>query len=372
MHRLGRAYPRRLPGPGPRRSAAGVPLHAPRLSTPTTARSSSTARSRRCSRRCTSTHSPSPAPVAAPTTPWSRARTARSSASSSVTATSPAAVPRRSTPSPSRSSRPYLNFHRPCFFPTEEVDRKGRVRKRYRDADIMTPYEKLKSLPDAAACPEARNHLRKARRGRVRDERQRSRAGARRGPHAVVPVHPPSGLKVCSGPLPPPVGRRRAVDEQARGSSNTGRANSRGRCRARIAGADSRPSPAAVEYGRTAMSSSPDRRRRLASSPASAPPKGGSATPSGTSADDDPSSRCRPFHSPSRSHVQPLCCRFRARLPHSANVHRRTFAPLGLLLFRTRQTRPSPFGCYGSGYSTFALNQDAPSAASYIVTVLPP
>ena len=131
-------------------------------------------------------------------------------------------------------------------------------------------------------------------------------------------------------------------------------------------------SPAAVEYGRTAMSSSPDRRRRLASSPASAPPKGGSATPSGTSADDAPSSRCRPFHSPSRSHVQPLCCRFRARLPHSANVHRRTFAPLGLLLFRTRQTRPSPFGCYGSGYSTFALNQDAPSAASYIVTVPPP
>ena len=125
-------------------------------------------------------------------------------------------------------------------------------------------------------------------------------------------------------------------------------------------------------HGRTAMSSSPARGRRRASSPASAPPKGGSATPSGTSAADDPSSRCRPFHSPSRSHVQPLCCRCRARLPHSANVHRRTFAPLGLLLFRTRQTRPSPFGCYGSGYSTFALNQDAPSAASYIVTVPPP
>ena len=26
----------------------------------------------------------------------------------------------------------------------------GRRRKRYRDADIMTPYEKLKSLPEAA------------------------------------------------------------------------------------------------------------------------------------------------------------------------------------------------------------------------------
>ena len=47
---------------------------------------------------------------------------------------------------------PYLNFHRPCFFPTEQVDARGRVRKRYRDADIMTPYEKLKSLPNAAAC----------------------------------------------------------------------------------------------------------------------------------------------------------------------------------------------------------------------------
>jgi hypothetical protein len=44
---------------------------------------------------------------------------------------------------------PYLNFHRPCFFPTEEVDPKGRVRKRYRYEQMMTPYEKLKSLPQA-------------------------------------------------------------------------------------------------------------------------------------------------------------------------------------------------------------------------------
>jgi hypothetical protein len=44
---------------------------------------------------------------------------------------------------------PYLNFHRPCFFPTEELDAKGRVRKRYRYEQMMTPYEKLKSLPDA-------------------------------------------------------------------------------------------------------------------------------------------------------------------------------------------------------------------------------
>ena len=44
---------------------------------------------------------------------------------------------------------PYLNFHRPCFFPTEETDAKGRIRKRYRYEPLMTPYDKLKSLPEA-------------------------------------------------------------------------------------------------------------------------------------------------------------------------------------------------------------------------------
>lgn len=44
---------------------------------------------------------------------------------------------------------PYLNFHRPCFFPSEKVDAKGRIRKHYRYQDMMTPYDKLKSLPDA-------------------------------------------------------------------------------------------------------------------------------------------------------------------------------------------------------------------------------
>ena len=47
---------------------------------------------------------------------------------------------------------PFLNFHRPCLFPTEEIDDTGRVRKRYRDADVMTPYEKLNSIEDADQC----------------------------------------------------------------------------------------------------------------------------------------------------------------------------------------------------------------------------
>ncbi len=45
---------------------------------------------------------------------------------------------------------PYLNFHRPCFFPEDIVDAKGKRRKRYPYANLMTPYDKLKSLPDAA------------------------------------------------------------------------------------------------------------------------------------------------------------------------------------------------------------------------------
>lgn len=43
----------------------------------------------------------------------------------------------------------YLNFHRPCAFATEIVDNKGKVKKVYKIEDYMTPYEKLKSLPNA-------------------------------------------------------------------------------------------------------------------------------------------------------------------------------------------------------------------------------
>ena len=34
----------------------------------------------------------------------------------------------------------------PCFFPTTFIDDKGKQRKKYRYEDMMTPYEKLKSL----------------------------------------------------------------------------------------------------------------------------------------------------------------------------------------------------------------------------------
>lgn len=44
---------------------------------------------------------------------------------------------------------PYLNFHRPCFFPDIVLDDRGRQRRRYRYQHMNTPLEKLKSLPDA-------------------------------------------------------------------------------------------------------------------------------------------------------------------------------------------------------------------------------
>lgn len=42
---------------------------------------------------------------------------------------------------------PYLNEHRPCFFPVTYTDAKGRQRKRYPYDQMMTPLDKLASLP---------------------------------------------------------------------------------------------------------------------------------------------------------------------------------------------------------------------------------
>jgi len=44
---------------------------------------------------------------------------------------------------------PYINFHRPCFFPVTAIDQKGKVKKKYPYETIKTPYEKLKSLLNA-------------------------------------------------------------------------------------------------------------------------------------------------------------------------------------------------------------------------------
>ena len=46
---------------------------------------------------------------------------------------------------------PPLNLHRPCLFATEVAGANGRVKKRYRQNDVATPYDRFRSLPDAAS-----------------------------------------------------------------------------------------------------------------------------------------------------------------------------------------------------------------------------
>lgn len=42
---------------------------------------------------------------------------------------------------------PYLNFHKPCAFPTITIDKKGKEKKTYKQKDYQTPYMKLISIP---------------------------------------------------------------------------------------------------------------------------------------------------------------------------------------------------------------------------------
>jgi transposase InsO family protein len=42
---------------------------------------------------------------------------------------------------------PYLNLHRPCLYPTEFIDPKGRRRRVYKSVDVQTPLEKLAAMP---------------------------------------------------------------------------------------------------------------------------------------------------------------------------------------------------------------------------------
>ena len=43
----------------------------------------------------------------------------------------------------------HINYHRPCLFPVTITDAKGKERKTYPFDEMMTPYEKFKSLPNA-------------------------------------------------------------------------------------------------------------------------------------------------------------------------------------------------------------------------------
>ena len=51
---------------------------------------------------------------------------------------------------------PYINFHRPCFFPVVTIDQKGKVKKKYPYEKINTPYEKLKWRIEEMSLPRFR------------------------------------------------------------------------------------------------------------------------------------------------------------------------------------------------------------------------
>jgi hypothetical protein len=42
----------------------------------------------------------------------------------------------------------YLNFHRPCYYAVDQRDAKGKIRKTYPHDQIMTPWDRLQSIPD--------------------------------------------------------------------------------------------------------------------------------------------------------------------------------------------------------------------------------
>jgi len=44
---------------------------------------------------------------------------------------------------------PYINFHRPCFFPVPIADKKGKVKMTYPYEKVKTPYERLRALPES-------------------------------------------------------------------------------------------------------------------------------------------------------------------------------------------------------------------------------
>jgi hypothetical protein len=62
-------------------------------------------------------------------------------------------IPQRWAPRLNQFNRkylnPYINYHHPCFYPESKIDVKGKEKKVYSYKNMMTPYDKLKSLPNA-------------------------------------------------------------------------------------------------------------------------------------------------------------------------------------------------------------------------------
>ena len=102
---------------------------------------------------------------------------------------------------------PFLNYHRPCHFPVETTDAKGRIRKTYPFDKVTTPYLKLKSLDGAALC------LRPA----VTFEQLYRRSPSQTNPGCSST--PPSPHRVRGGEGPSGLGDRRTVEGSRHGEA---------------------------------------------------------------------------------------------------------------------------------------------------------
>ena len=87
----------------------------------------------------------------------------------------------------------YVNFHRPCHFAEVQVDARGRKRYRYPQHQVRTPFEKLCSLPDAAACLRPERSLEELQKfARRMDDNEAARRLIQARDKLFEPIHSPS------------------------------------------------------------------------------------------------------------------------------------------------------------------------------------
>ena len=82
---------------------------------------------------------------------------------------------------------PFLNHHRACFFAVEGAN--GRRRRKYPQELVMTPYEKLRSLPGADGSLKPGITFERARRPSARHDRPGGCPGGPAGPQGALPAH---------------------------------------------------------------------------------------------------------------------------------------------------------------------------------------
>jgi hypothetical protein len=96
---------------------------------------------------------------------------------------------------------PYLNFDRPCFFARTRTNAKGKIKKFYPYADMMTPYDKLQVAARRPHLSQKRTELLDARRARPEPDRQRGGCAVEQNPYQTLRQNPPRAKARLSNAL---------------------------------------------------------------------------------------------------------------------------------------------------------------------------